>query len=235
MAKSDLRRIIVQAWCMHLDFIPREKVIYIPEPENVQVRGPPMFLDLEEIIYYDQPTLRYRVQINILEVVDWHLPSSSSSDGGSVHGDGPRSYLPHHLSRPWPHTTCFPEQPEYDEPPPLTDGHGRSTPPVDELKGIMIGAIFAPWMPLPSLPVADVAKVRQAGGVSASVEPSRTVKDGAKWVSGDSVPASPMGKVDSDISVAAGFLDWMTSEDCGRDATTLLQDREDPMLLESCL
>jgi hypothetical protein len=29
-----------------------------------------MFLDPEEIIYYDQPTLRYRVQINILEVVD---------------------------------------------------------------------------------------------------------------------------------------------------------------------
>jgi hypothetical protein len=56
--------------CIHSDLIPREKVIYIPEPENVHVRGPPMFLDPEEIIYYDQPTLRYRVQINILEVVD---------------------------------------------------------------------------------------------------------------------------------------------------------------------
>jgi hypothetical protein len=99
----------------------------------------------------------------------------------------------------------------------------------------MIGAIFAPWMPLPSSSAADVAKVRQAGGVSASVEPSRTVRDGAKRVSGDSVPASPMGKVDSDISVVAGFLDWMTSGDCGRDATTLLQDCEDPMLLESRL
>jgi hypothetical protein len=99
----------------------------------------------------------------------------------------------------------------------------------------MIGAIFALWMPLPSSSTADVAKVRQAGGVSASVEPSRTVRDGAKRVSRDSVPASPMGKVDSDISVVAGFLDWMTSEDCGRDATTLLQDCEDPMLLESRL
>jgi hypothetical protein len=39
----------------------------------------------------------------------------------------------------------------------------------------------------------------------------------------------------TDISVVGGFLDWMTSGDCGRDATTLLQDREDPMLLESCL
>jgi hypothetical protein len=33
LSKEDLRRFTVVAWCIHPDLIPREKVMYVPEPE----------------------------------------------------------------------------------------------------------------------------------------------------------------------------------------------------------
>jgi hypothetical protein len=39
IAKSDLRWFVVHAWCIHHDLIPRETLLYIPEPDLVHVRG----------------------------------------------------------------------------------------------------------------------------------------------------------------------------------------------------
>lgn len=63
-------------WCVHPDLVPREKVVYIPE--LTPGHRPPLFLDSEEIIYHIQPTLCYRLEIDILEVEDWHVLFSSS-------------------------------------------------------------------------------------------------------------------------------------------------------------
>jgi hypothetical protein len=70
LSKVELRHFVMVAWCAHLDLIPREKVVYIPEPQVPHVCGPTMFLNPEDIIHHDQPTLRYRVKIDILEIVD---------------------------------------------------------------------------------------------------------------------------------------------------------------------
>jgi hypothetical protein len=87
LAKSDLHRFIVTTRCIHPDMIPREKLLYIPEPEFAHVWGPPLFVNPEEFIHHSQPTLFYRVGFDVLEVEDWHVPSdSSSSDGGSDSG-----------------------------------------------------------------------------------------------------------------------------------------------------
>jgi hypothetical protein len=48
----------------------------------VYERGPPLFVDPEEIIYHNQSLLCYHVTINMLEVEVWHDPSDSSSLGG---------------------------------------------------------------------------------------------------------------------------------------------------------
>jgi hypothetical protein len=73
---NNLSSMTVKAWCIHLDPIPRGKVIFVSGLELVHVRGPSLFLDPGEIIHHSRPTLRYRVLINILEVED----SDSSSD-----------------------------------------------------------------------------------------------------------------------------------------------------------
>jgi hypothetical protein len=39
------------------------------------VRGPHLFIDPEDIIYHDLPSLYYHVYIDILEVKDWSPPS----------------------------------------------------------------------------------------------------------------------------------------------------------------
>jgi hypothetical protein len=76
VAKADLQRFVVTAWC-----VP-DLIIYVPKPEEVLVRGTALFLDLEEVIYHNRPMLRYRVRLEIAEVVDWHVPSDMSSSGG---------------------------------------------------------------------------------------------------------------------------------------------------------
>jgi hypothetical protein len=62
---------MVQGWCIHPDVIPQEKVVFIPDPEVVVEREPPLFIDLEEVIYHSHPTLRHQVLIEVIEVVDW--------------------------------------------------------------------------------------------------------------------------------------------------------------------
>jgi hypothetical protein len=47
-----------------------EKILYILEPEVVPARGPPLFIDPDEVIFHNQPTLWYHIFINILEIVD---------------------------------------------------------------------------------------------------------------------------------------------------------------------
>jgi hypothetical protein len=69
VARSDLHRFTVQAWCIHSDLIAKEKILFIPEPEPVHGREPPLFVDLEEVIYNSKPMLRYRVVIKILEII----------------------------------------------------------------------------------------------------------------------------------------------------------------------
>jgi hypothetical protein len=51
IAKCDLRQMVVMAWCVHRDLIPCEKVLVIPELHDVHIRGPAMFIDLEEVNY----------------------------------------------------------------------------------------------------------------------------------------------------------------------------------------
>jgi hypothetical protein len=50
---------------------------------------PLLFVDPEVIIYHNQPMLYYRVTIDVVEVLDWHDLSDSSSLGGDFDLDGP--------------------------------------------------------------------------------------------------------------------------------------------------
>jgi hypothetical protein len=70
LARADKCQYTIRAWCIHPDLISREKTVYIPEPEPVHARGPPLFLDPEEINYPNRPTLCYWVILDVLEVVD---------------------------------------------------------------------------------------------------------------------------------------------------------------------
>jgi hypothetical protein len=45
------------------NLIPREVIVYVSEPEEAHVRGPPLFLDPKEVIYHNRPILRYRVRL----------------------------------------------------------------------------------------------------------------------------------------------------------------------------
>jgi hypothetical protein len=102
---NNLSSLAVKAWCIHLDPIPRGKVIFVSGPEPVHVRGPSLFLDPGEIIHHSRPTLRYRVLINILEVED----SDSSSDDVMrtvAAARSPRSHQKCFL-RPWPKQVRF--------------------------------------------------------------------------------------------------------------------------------
>jgi hypothetical protein len=102
IAKTDLHRFVADRWCIHPDLFPCEKIIYVPEPDFVHVYNPPLFLHPEDIIFRDQPMLRYCVFINILEVTDWHDPFSLS-------GLDPNLFDPRRqpFSRPWPKWTHF--------------------------------------------------------------------------------------------------------------------------------
>jgi hypothetical protein len=60
------------------DLIAREKVRFIPEPDPVHTRGSPLFVNPEDVMYHNKPTLHYWVAIRILEIIDWHVPASPS-------------------------------------------------------------------------------------------------------------------------------------------------------------
>jgi hypothetical protein len=87
----------IHAWCVHPDLIPRAKIIHIPEPEEVFIHGPLLFLDPEETIFHNHPTLHYMVVINILEAEDWQgTYDSSSSDNDGFPPCEPHWFRPHH-------------------------------------------------------------------------------------------------------------------------------------------
>jgi hypothetical protein len=84
---NNLSSMTIKCLCIHPDLIPREKVIFVPEP--VHVHSPPLFLDPAEIIYHSRPTLCYRILIDILEVEDSHSSSDDGHDDGGEVGGGP--------------------------------------------------------------------------------------------------------------------------------------------------
>jgi hypothetical protein len=112
-AKDDVRSLTVHAWCVHPDLIPKAKIMHILEPEEVFVRGPPLFLNPEETIFQNHPTLHYRVEIDILKVEDWHDTSNSSSSDDDGFPPPPPPHEPqgfrprHPFLRQWPKRTRF--------------------------------------------------------------------------------------------------------------------------------
>jgi hypothetical protein len=68
-SKVDLRQFVVIAWCVHPDLILTEKLLITPELDKAHM--------LRSIFYNNHPALSYRVEIDILEVVEWNLPSDS--------------------------------------------------------------------------------------------------------------------------------------------------------------
>jgi hypothetical protein len=101
-----------------------------------------MFLNPEEIIYHYQPMLYYRVQIEVLEVEDWHDPSDSSDDDG--YDQVPRGSDDPQQScwlQPWPKKTRFSN---------VGDGafsNGDSCgsgPQPSSCRGVVVGSILVP-------------------------------------------------------------------------------------------
>jgi len=82
MARADLRRFQAIVWCSDPDHIPNEAVIRVPE-KIVGLGNNNIFLWPEQIIHHSLPLLRYKVQIEILEVQDWN-DSSSSDDSDTL-------------------------------------------------------------------------------------------------------------------------------------------------------
>jgi hypothetical protein len=70
-------------------------------------RGSPLFIDPEDVIFHNQPTLRYQVFIDVLEVEDWHTPSVSLSSGRSDTSSDGDDYVCPAFSGPWPKRTHF--------------------------------------------------------------------------------------------------------------------------------
>lgn len=114
VARADLRRFQTVVWCSDPDLIPNEAVIRIPE--KVDVSGDNnLFLRPKETIHHDLRLLRYRVEIEILEIHDWN-DSGSSDDGGTLpdrvisDSDSDEDYqglTQHLLPRLWPRRTVF--------------------------------------------------------------------------------------------------------------------------------
>ena len=81
-ARADLRCFQAAVWCSDPDLIPNEATIRIPEcVPDLGANNP--FLRPEEIIRHDLPLLRYKVQIEILEIQDLN-DSGSSDDFGDL-------------------------------------------------------------------------------------------------------------------------------------------------------
>ena len=82
-ARADLRRFQAAIWCSNPDLIPNEAIIRIPE--HVDSLGDNnLFLRPDQIIHRDLPLLRYKIEIEVLEIHDWN-DSSSSDDSGNLH------------------------------------------------------------------------------------------------------------------------------------------------------
>ena len=82
-ARADLRCFQAAIWCSDPDLIPNEAIIHIPT--HVDSLGDNnLFLRPDQIIHRDLPLLRYKIEIEILEIHDWN-DSSSSDDSGNLH------------------------------------------------------------------------------------------------------------------------------------------------------
>jgi hypothetical protein len=70
VARKDLKRFQAVVWCSDPDLIPNASYLRIPEPPNPNI-GAELYLRPDEIIYYQLRLLRYRIEIEILEIQDW--------------------------------------------------------------------------------------------------------------------------------------------------------------------
>jgi hypothetical protein len=142
----------------------------MPELDVVLAHEPPLFVDLEEAIFHNQPALRHRVFIDIVEIEDWHTPSISSASGGSDSGSEGDDFLHPYFSHPWPKRIRFADggsgQDDGDGP---ADG-GTSHQVVQDIidddvqedGGFLVNSVRIPW---------KQAAVAGAGGDG--VNPSR--------------------------------------------------------------
>lgn len=76
---DDDREFFVAAWCLHLRFIPEEKIIFILEPS---MHEGPFYHHQEEL-----PGLRYPVRIRIVELQDWSTPEDDDDGHGWIGDD----------------------------------------------------------------------------------------------------------------------------------------------------
>jgi hypothetical protein len=83
LAKVDLGRMTVAAWCIHLGLILVKKSSMCQRQRWSFLGGCRPSSTRDEVIFHKQPTLWYCVFIDILEIEDWHTPFVSSSSGGS--------------------------------------------------------------------------------------------------------------------------------------------------------
>jgi len=79
VARADTHRFQTAVWCSDPDRIPNEAFIRIPE-RVPGLGNNPLFLRPEEVIHHSLSLLRYKVEIEILEIQDW---TNSDSNAGT--------------------------------------------------------------------------------------------------------------------------------------------------------
>jgi hypothetical protein len=70
---------MAEAWCVHPDLIPCERLMFIPEPDAPHEYGLSLFLWPEEVIHQSQSALWYRIFIDVIKVKDWRMTLESSA------------------------------------------------------------------------------------------------------------------------------------------------------------
>lgn len=85
IARTDLRSYRVIDWTIDPDIIPIGRILVVPEPKAPFQGGPPLFLKPEECIESSEPALHHSVEINLLQIQDWRLPSDYSSGDDMRH------------------------------------------------------------------------------------------------------------------------------------------------------
>lgn len=112
LAGNNMAALFVACWCLHLDIIPKEKLIFIPEPPAPCVECG-LFLKPHELNHSKHDGLWYNISINIIEVQDWTVYSDSSDDGtppNNYDNSKDEDYLgfrQRSRKHPWPRKTRF--------------------------------------------------------------------------------------------------------------------------------